>query len=443
VVDVSEQAWRRAARAKVDERQGPSCAVPGATASPGAVDELFTPSALELEEWLTVPLAVVPGDQPAARPGSPVRAGMLVRATVVAVLLTLLGGGTTALALDKAVKVTVDGERRTLHTFSSDVAGVLESAGIAAAPQDRVEPAPTTALSDGDHVVVERARPLTLVEGGSERLVWTTAGSVDEALRDMGLEAAPAQLSTHPDAEIPLSGLAVELTLPRAVSLTDGTAEPVQLTTTAGTVAGLLAERGVALDGDDVAVPTPETGLTDGMAVQVVRNGVGEVVEVRPIEPPEQIIEDPVLPRGQREVVERGAPGEQTVVMRVYVQNGVEVRREQVRAGTTIQPRPRVVRIGTNDDDSSTAPAVRDGSVWDRLAECEADGNWSVNSGNGYYGGLQFNRATWVAYEGDQYAALPHRASREEQIAVGVRVRDERGGYGAWPACARKLGLPR
>jgi uncharacterized protein YabE (DUF348 family) len=436
VVDVSERAWRRAARVEVDERQVRSCAVPAAPPSGG--NAWFTPSALELEEWLTVPLAVVRDDEPAP----PVRARTLVRATVVAVLLTLLGGGTTALALDKTVKVTVDGERRTMHTFSSDVAGVLESAGIIAAPQDRVEPAPTTPLSDGDHVVVERARPLTLVEGGSERLVWTTAGSLDEALRDMGVEAAPAQMSTSPDAAIPLSGLAVELTVPRMVSLTDGTEESVQLTTTAGTVAGLLAERGVALDSDDVAVPTPDTVLTDGMAVQVVRNGVDEVVEVRRIEPPEQVIEDPVLPRGRRVVVERGAPGEQAVLMRVFTENGVEVRREQVRASTTIPPRPRIVRVGTSDD-VDTAPAISDGSVWDRLAKCESRGNWSINTGNGYYGGLQFNRATWMAYDGDQYAPLPHQASRDEQIAVGVRVRDDRGGYGAWPSCARKLGLPR
>ena len=179
------------------------------------------------------------------------------------------------------------------------------------------------------------------------------------------------------------------------------------------------------------------------MTVQVVRNGVGEVVEVRRIAPPEEIVEDPELPRGRREVVEKGRPGEQTVVMRVHVQNGEEVRREQVRAGATTPPRKRVVRVGTNDDvpDTVLAPAVGAG-IWDALARCEAGGNWATNSGNGYYGGLQFDRQTWVAYDGDQYAPLPHQAGRDAQIAVASRVRDERGGYGSWPACARKLGLP-
>lgn len=81
--------------------------------------------------------------------------------------------------------------------------------------------------------------------------------------------------------------------------------------------------------------------------------------------------------------------------------------------------------------------------VWDLLARCESGGNWSMNSGNGYYGGLQFDRNTWRAYGGKRYATLPHEASREEQIAVATVLREARDGYGAWPACARKLGLRR
>lgn len=80
--------------------------------------------------------------------------------------------------------------------------------------------------------------------------------------------------------------------------------------------------------------------------------------------------------------------------------------------------------------------------VWDLLAECESGGRWHLNTGNGYYGGLQFSRATWAARGGERYAYYPHRASKAEQIAIAVRLRDARGGYGAWPACARSLGLP-
>jgi hypothetical protein len=81
--------------------------------------------------------------------------------------------------------------------------------------------------------------------------------------------------------------------------------------------------------------------------------------------------------------------------------------------------------------------------VWDRLAECESGGNWSINTGNGYYGGLQFNDGTWDANGGEQYAPYAHQATREQQIAIATKVRDNRGDYGAWPGCAKKLGLPR
>lgn len=83
------------------------------------------------------------------------------------------------------------------------------------------------------------------------------------------------------------------------------------------------------------------------------------------------------------------------------------------------------------------------GGVWDTLARCESSGNWAINTGNGYYGGLQFDAGTWKAYGGTAYAPRADQATREQQIAVATRVRDDRGGYGSWPACSAKLGLPR
>jgi hypothetical protein len=80
-------------------------------------------------------------------------------------------------------------------------------------------------------------------------------------------------------------------------------------------------------------------------------------------------------------------------------------------------------------------------SVWDDLARCESGGNWAINTGNGYYGGLQFSLGTWQQYGGADYAAYPHQASREEQILVAERLRAARG-YAPWPACRAKLGLP-
>lgn len=99
------------------------------------------------------------------------------------------------------------------------------------------------------------------------------------------------------------------------------------------------------------------------------------------------------------------------------------------RAATpTSAPRPRTVTYSGD-------------SVWDDLARCESGGNWSINSGNGYYGGLQFNYGTWHDYGGGEFADYPHQATREEQITVAERLRADRG-YAPWPACRAKLGLP-
>lgn len=79
-------------------------------------------------------------------------------------------------------------------------------------------------------------------------------------------------------------------------------------------------------------------------------------------------------------------------------------------------------------------------SDWDRLAQCEAGGNWGINTGNGYYGGLQFSAGTWQAYGGGEFAPTANLATREQQIIVGERTLAAQG-WGAWPACSASLGL--
>ena len=81
-------------------------------------------------------------------------------------------------------------------------------------------------------------------------------------------------------------------------------------------------------------------------------------------------------------------------------------------------------------------------SVWDAVAQCESSGNWSINTGNGYYGGLQFSASTWKAFGGHQYASNAHLATKAQQITVAQRTLKVQG-PGAWPVCSRKAGLTR
>ena len=86
------------------------------------------------------------------------------------------------------------------------------------------------------------------------------------------------------------------------------------------------------------------------------------------------------------------------------------------------------------------AAAAAPDSDWDRLAQCESGGNWAINTGNGYQGGLQFSPSTWAAYGGTQFAPTANLATREQQIAIAEKTLAGQG-WGAWPACSRKLGL--
>src|SRR5882724_6628508 len=79
-------------------------------------------------------------------------------------------------------------------------------------------------------------------------------------------------------------------------------------------------------------------------------------------------------------------------------------------------------------------------ATWDRLARCESGGDWASNTGNGYYGGLQFGRGTWRAFGGQQYAKRADLATRAQQIEIAERVLAEQGWH-AWPACSRRLNL--
>ncbi|WCO65191.1 transglycosylase family protein [Iamia majanohamensis] len=88
-------------------------------------------------------------------------------------------------------------------------------------------------------------------------------------------------------------------------------------------------------------------------------------------------------------------------------------------------------------ESDAPAPSGGGGGQWDALAQCESGGDWSINTGNGYYGGLQFSLSTWQGFGG---SGMPHENSRSAQIAIAERVLASQG-WGAWPSCSSQLGL--
>jgi uncharacterized protein YabE (DUF348 family) len=359
------------------------------------------------------------------------RYSLAVKGGVAAALIAVAAGGATAVAMDKEVTVSVDGVDQTVHTFSGTVGGALDSGDITVGPADQMSPSPAATLHDGDHLVVNHVRQINLVVDGKPQTITTTASTVADALARIGLPTQAVATSVPMGALIPANGMNLSVQLPKTVTFIDGGGAPQTLTTTASSVQQFLGQRGVPMGPADTITPGPG-GLTNGATVTITRNAVTQVSETSPIAPSMQTVNDPTMNAGTTKVDKPGQAGEQVQNFTVNSTNGKETGRTALGAPTvTKQAVGGVIRKGTKE----AQPAIGDTSRWDQIAKCESGGDWSINTGNGYYGGIQFDKQTWNAFGGSQYAPRPDLASKNEQIAVAEKVRDSRGGYGAWPVC--------
>ena len=334
--------------------------------------------------------------------------------------------------LDSSVRLTVDGQTRELTSSADTVGDVLAAEGIEVGPHDVVAPDLGEQVDDGSHITVRLGRQVALTVDGDESSYWTTATSVSAALDDLGTPYERAQLSTTRSAPIPRDGLALQVVTPKTITMRIAGAAPVTQVLTALTPRDALAELGITVDERDRTFPDLDHALADGgrfafTDFEVQRKRVSDqVVEAGTVERA-----DDSMYVGQTSVERAGADGRRNVVYELLLKNGKVVSRTVANEKLVTKPVAEIVRVGT---------LTIDVGVWDRLAECEAGGNWATNTGNGYYGGLQFSLGTWQAHGG---TGLPSNASRETQIAIATQLRDAAGGYGAWPACSRALGLPQ
>jgi LysM repeat protein len=122
-------------------------------------------------------------------------------------------------------------------------------------------------------------------------------------------------------------------------------------------------------------------------------------------------------------------------------QDGADTTNPSRRTATVLATTLGAAALATTALAAPAGAAARY-AVWDRVANCESSGNWHINTGNGYYGGVQFSASTWAAYGGHKYADQANHASRLEQIEVARRVLAAQG-PGAWPVCGPRAGLTR
>jgi resuscitation-promoting factor RpfB len=355
------------------------------------------------------------------------------------VLAALIGGSVAFASFDKTVTVSVDGEKQEVRSFARTVDDVLDSADIAYSSRDDVVPSPDASVGEDDTVTVRYARRVKLTLDGEQREVWLTAKNVDEALRQLGVRSDGAFLSVSRNSTIPRSGIALEIRLPKSVTIVaDGGQRP--FSTTAVTINDALAEAGVALGTADTVSPAANERLVNGATLTVTR--VRTEREERTVELPYETTrnEDASLASGTERVTQRGRVGLKTQVFDVVYANGERSSETLVSEETRREPVTQVVAVGTGapaatGGSGGTVP-TSDGLNWAALAECESGGNPRAVSSSGRYHGLyQFSVATWQSVGG---SGLPSEASPEEQT-YRAQILLERSGVGQWPTCGPRL----
>ena len=362
-------------------------------------------------------------------------------------LATLLIGGVTVATAKKDVIIDVNGEQIALTTLSGTVEGALEQAGVELGAQDFVSPAPDSSLTSESVVTVRTAKQVALVVDGREETLTTTAVSVEDLLGELD-EISPADaIDADPDTTIPDSGLQLKVTKPKIISINDG-GRVVYTSIAADTVGEVLERRGITIDEDDRLNLDANHRITTNTEIIIDRVETSEVTETVDIAAPVTYVDDPEADKGTETVVTEGTPGAKEITRQIVTVNGVEAENTVLREVELTAATPTTIKRGTkaapaavgSSTSGSSAPSVAGGSVWDALAQCESNGNWSINTGNGFSGGLQFHPQTWQAYGGGQYAPTAAGASREQQIAIAQKVQAAQG-WGAWPACTAKLGI--
>ncbi|GAA1796690.1 ubiquitin-like domain-containing protein [Nostocoides veronense] len=345
---------------------------------------------------------------------------------------------------DKNVGLTVDGKTSNVHSFAGTVGDVLEDEGITIGEHDLVVPSVDSAVSDGQKIVVRYGRKLTVTIDGQKKEYWTTATTVGQALQDLGLRAEDAVLSASRSAALGREGLAMAMITPKSVAVTvDG--KTTRKTSTEADVKGLLALLKVKVGSKDIVAPGLDTPLQDGMKLTVTRVSTATIKKSKTI-PFETIRKnDSSLYEGQTKVITTGHVGKSVNIYTSLRHDGKQIKLSYVRTEVTTKARNQVIAVGTKAKPTTPAPStggsssggstgggnagntsgaginLANAAMWDRIAMCESGGNWHINTGNGYYGGLQFATASWLAMGGADFAPRADLATREQQITVANR----------------------
>ncbi len=378
----------------------------------------------------------------------------------------------------RLLTLTVDGTTRTVWTTATTVEDALaeigQDPGSFTLSADRSRAIPLGGLQ----VTADTLHTIFVTGPAGTKQYSTTATTIGAFLAENKLSPAKNQRVSPALTTPVIDGAKITIRTLPTVKITAGKDPAKSVIVGGGTVADALAAAKITLGPDDTVAPGVKTPLKDGQGIVVTRVSFVSAVEQQPIDQPaDQRRNDDTQLVGTTSVVQEGAPGVAEVTYRTRITNGVQGRREEVARKTVTEAVPQIIEVGTMQPPpvaptpppaapkpapkpaapkpapqaaapapapepapapapaptpapaAAPAPAPSDGSGvnWDGIANCESTNNWSINTGNGYYGGLQFDIGTWLSNGGGDYAPRADLATREQQIAIAERVYASRG----------------
>lgn len=337
----------------------------------------------------------------------------------------------TPAAGERVITIYDQGRKRVVLTKASSVEETLEQADVTLSEYDRVEPALETIYATQSSTVnIYRARPVMIVEGMKREQVLSPYSAAKDIAKDAGLKIQNEDILTLSRSEDVLTdGVGSKLEIDRATQVRlvlYGKASKIY--TQAKTVEALLREKEITLGSDDTLSLAANTAITQGMTIEVWRDGVQTATEQQPVEFPIEQIEDADREVGYKEITTPGVKGEKTVTYEVTMKNGQEVARKEIQSVVTKEPQKQVEIVGAKPSfDGDFAAALA------QLRSCEGNYN-SWNPAGPYYGAYQFNEGTW-----NSVSSAPYGSATPAEQDAAARALYVRRGWQPWPHCGANL----
>lgn len=341
-----------------------------------------------------------------------------------------------AKAGEKLVTIYDRGAEKTIVTKARTIREALKLAKFSIDErQDVVEPSlDSEMVAEKYNINIFRARPITIVDG-DKRLKVTTAEQTPALIaKTAGIEVFEEDKTTLSNSDnMAVDGANMVMKIDRAsmVNFVLYGKESV-IRTHAKTVGELLKEKNIDPKKDDTLSVDRSAKIIPGMKIELWRNGKQTITAEEDVKFEVEKVQDANRDSGYREVKQAGENGKKNVTYEIEMKNGVEVSRKEIASVVTKEPKKQIEIVGTK---SSTSFSGSFSEALARLRSCE--GNYTSNTGNGYYGAYQFDKRTWGNYGGYELASDAPAAVQDEKAWQTYKAR----GWQPWPTCKVKMGL--